>query len=96
MVCGPQLQGQPWRQQPVSDPADLCWVSPDQLNHSHVSQVKATLSVLFTHKMQRQIYNVIKCVIKMEWNTFSCDRFPRGREKKSQHGLTAEYKSVRQ
>lgn len=54
LLCGPQLQGQSRRQQPVSDPADLRWVGPDQLDYGHVSQVEATLSVLLTHKTQRE------------------------------------------
>lgn len=74
LVRAPKLQGQAWRQQPVSDPANLCWVGPNQLNHGDVSQVQAALSVLFTHththKMQRLIYNF--CCFGAEGYWFSC------------------------
>lgn len=52
----PELQGQSWRKQVVSNPAHLCRVSPDQLDYCHMSQVQATLSLLFSQDTDTQIH----------------------------------------
>lgn len=54
-VCVPDLQGQCWSEQSVSNSANLSRVSPNQLNHCDVPQVQSTLSMLRTGKINWSI-----------------------------------------
>lgn len=56
----PELQGQSWWENPVPDPSNLSRVSPDQLDHRHMSQVQSTLSVLFPqkHRLKLNSYGI--------------------------------------
>ncbi len=50
----PELYSQSWRDESVSDAADLSWINAHQLNHCHMSQVQTTLGMLnLTHTQYR-------------------------------------------
>ncbi len=64
----PELYSQSWRDESVSDAADLSWINAHQLNHCHMSQVQTTLGMLnLTHTQYRSfqfsclyMYNLTK------------------------------------